>query len=152
MAVTDHDISNTFLSPRFCIADLHGLQQPKYSVIDDLTRAQFKSTANTSDTYFPRDLDALAAQVRALSHVGVGDLEAWSVDFRNAYKTIASHEASNDAATVCFINPEDNKPYKARTLVQPFGRRREPANWGRVATFIQFLACEPHIARSCRVC
>ena len=57
-------------------------------------------------------------------------------------QTIASHDASKDAATVCFINPDDNKPYKARILAQPFGGRRAPANWGMVATFIQFLACE----------
>ena len=82
------------------------------------------------------------AQVRALSHGGVEDLRARCVDFPNEYKTIALREASNDAATVCYINPEDNKPYKARILVQPFGSRRAPANWGRVVTFIQFIARE----------
>ena len=82
------------------------------------------------------------AQVIALSKVGAGDIKAWSADFPNAYKTIALRDASNDAATVCFTNPDDNKPYEARILVQPFGRRRAPANWGMVVTFVQFLACE----------
>ena len=40
------------------------------------------------------------------------------------------------------MNPNANKPYKARVLVQPFGSRRSPANWGRVVTFLQFAACE----------
>ena len=38
------------------------------------------------------------------------------------------------------MNPFNNRPYKSRILAQPFGSRRAPANWDRVATFIQFVA------------
>ena len=38
------------------------------------------------------------------------------------------------------MNPKTNTPHNARILVQPFGRSRAPANWGRVVTFVQFLA------------
>ena len=82
------------------------------------------------------------AQVRALSRVGVGALKAWPVDFPKRIQNNFWREASNDAATVCLFNPDDNEPYKARILVQPFGRRRAPANWGRAVTFIQLMACE----------
>ena len=51
-------------------------------------------------------------------------------------------ETSNEAATTCFVNPTEKRPYKAQILVQPFGRRRAPCNWGRVVTCIQFLARE----------
>ena len=34
----------------------------------------------------------------------------------------------------------DNRPYKSRILAQPFGSRRAPSNWGRVVSFLQFLA------------
>ena len=66
----------------------------------------------------------------------------WSVDFSNAYKTIGINKESEEAAHICFINPTNNRPYKARVLVQPFGSRRAPANWGRVVTFLQFVAGE----------
>ena len=42
------------------------------------------------------------------------------------------------ASHIFFINPA----YKARVLVQPFRSRRDPANWGRVVTFLQFAAGE----------
>ena len=41
---------------------------------------------------------------------------------------------------MCFINPHDNVPHKARILAQPCGGSRSPENWGRVGTPIQFLA------------
>ena len=137
--VTKHDLSNTILSPRFCISEQHGLQEQKFRAIDDLSRSEVNATAHMADTYCPQDLVALVAHVRALSHVGAVDIRAWSVDFSNAYKTIASHEASNEAATVCFVKPTDNRPRKAQILVQSLGSRRAPENWGRVVTFIQFL-------------
>ena len=140
--VKKHDFSNTILSPRFCISEQNGLQEQKFKAIDDMSRSDVNAKAHMADTYSPQDLDTLVAQVRALSHVGAVDLRDWSVDFPNAYKTIASHETSNEAATICFAKPTDNRPYKAHILVQPFGSRREPENWGRVATFIQFLARE----------
>ena len=82
------------------------------------------------------------AQIRVLANLGGSDFRAWSVDFPNAYKTIGLHDSSLEAATVCFAHPDTNAPYKARILVQPFGSRRAPANWGRVITFIQFLSME----------
>ena len=55
---------------------------------------------------------------------------------------IGLNQAPREASYISFINPNNNKPYKARFLVQPFGSRRAPANWGRVVTFLQFVACE----------
>ena len=41
---------------------------------------------------------------------------------------------------ICRFNPKNKRMYKARVLAQPFGSRRSPANWGRVVTFLQFVA------------
>ena len=73
---------------------------------------------------------------------GAKKLRMWSVDFPNAYKTIELNKASREAAHVCFINPTNGRPCKARVLAQPFGSRRAPANWGRVLTSLQFVARE----------
>ena len=115
---------------------------PKYRAIDDLARSEVNSTADTSDTYFPQDLDTLFPQARELTKICARNLKARSVYFPNAYKTIGQHEASSFAGTVCFVNPADNSPYKPRILAQPFGSRMAPGNWGRVVTFLQFVARE----------
>ena len=81
------------MSTRFCIAGQHGLQGPKYRVIDDLSRSCVNSTGDAADKYCPHDLDTLVAQVRTLANFGLTDLIAWSVDFSNAYKTIGLHES-----------------------------------------------------------
>ena len=100
MPVASSDISQKVTSPRFCVAEQHGLQEPKYRVVDDLSRSYVDATADTTDTYCPQDLDTLVAQVRTLARLGASNFKAWSVDFSNDYKTIGLHESSKDAATV----------------------------------------------------
>ena len=138
--VTKSGMVDKFTAPRFCIAEQHGLQQHKYRVIDDLSRSHVNATADTSDTYCPHGIDTLVAKTQTLPKIGDTDCREWSVDFSDSYKTIGIHETSREAATVCFVHPHDNVPYKARILAQPFGSGRAPANWGRVVTSIQFLA------------
>ena len=130
------------MSPRFCIAEQHGLQEPKYRVIDDLSRSHANSTTDSTDTCRPQDLDTLVAHFRALEKLGATDFRAWSGDCSNAYKTIGLHESSKEGETVCFVDPYTNVPHKARILAQPFGSSRPPANWGGVVTSIQFIAME----------
>ena len=79
------------------------------------------ATANMADTYFPKDLDVLVAQVRALSHVCALKLRDWSADIPNAYKKISMRESPKKSAAICFVNPPNNVPYKAQIAVQPFG-------------------------------
>ena len=138
--ITEGDLDPLILSPRFCISERHGAQQPKYRVIDDLSMSLANSTATMTDTYCPQDLDSLVAQTRLLDRVGARNLKAWSVYVSNAYETILLHRESHDASLVCFVDPRTNTPHKARILVQPFGSRRAPSNWWRVVTFSQFVA------------
>ena len=140
--ISQNDRTNTILSPRFCISEQHGNQQQKFRVIGDLTKSQVNQAAQASDTYCPQDLDMFMVLARLQHRYGAKKLRMWSVDFSNAYKTIGLNKASREAAHICFTNPTSGRPYKARVLVQPFGSRRAPANWGRVVTFLQFVARE----------
>ena len=128
------------LSPRFRIAEEHGLQEPKYRLIDDLTKSLANGAVETTEAYCPHDLDSFVALTRLQKYHGSRHLRAWSLYFSHAYKTIAIHPGSAEASYICIINPANNRPYTARILAQPFGSRRSPANWGRVVTSIQFVA------------
>ena len=86
--ITLDDTNKTLLSPRFCISEQHGKQQAKFRVVDDLSRSQANSTADTSDTYCPENMDVLVTQSRTFANLGRTDLKAWSVDFPNAYKLL----------------------------------------------------------------
>ena len=138
--VTDVDIVSTVLSPRFCIREQHGLNPAKFRLIDDLSRSWVNHVASMSDTYRPQSIDHLLAMCRLLGLSGAENLKLWSVDFANAYKTIPVRDLSRSVAHVVFANPADNGVYKARVLVQPFGSRSAPKNWGRVITCLQFLS------------
>ena len=120
---TQHDRTFTILSPSFCIDEQHGNQEPKYRAIDDLTKSHVNLTVGASDTYFPHDLDTFMVLARLQRKYGSANLRMRSMDFLNAYKTIGLGEASKDAAHICFINPANNRPYKARVLGHPFGSR-----------------------------
>ena len=128
------------LSPRFFIAEQHGRQQPKYRLIDDLTKSLVNSAAQTTETFPPQDLDSFVAQTRLQISHGSDHLAAWSLAFSHAYKAIALRPNSAVAAHIFLINHAGNRPYTARILVQPFGSMRAPANWGLAVTFIQFVA------------
>ena len=138
--VTDEDVLYTVLSPRFCIREQHGLNPAKFRLIDDLSRSWVNHVTSMSDTYRPQSIDHLLAMCRLLGLSGAHDVKLWSVDFANAYKTIPVHDSSRSVAHVVFGNPADTGIYKARVLVQPFGSRSAPKNWGRVITCLQFLA------------
>ena len=128
--VTNDDRNHMALSPRFCLSEHHGLQQPKFRLIDDLSKSLVNKTVQSTETYCPQDLDLFAALSRLQVSYGAGQLRAWSLDFPHAYKTIALHPGSADAAFICFINPNDNLPYMSQVLVQPFGSRRAPPQIG----------------------
>ena len=138
--VTNFDRRIDVLPPLFCTTEQRGLQEPKYRATDDLAKSLLGGEVKTTETYRPQDVDSFVALTRLQkSHVS-HHLRAWSLDFSRAYKTIAHHPGSAEASYTCIINHADNRPYTARILVQPFGSRRAPANWGRVVTCIQFVA------------
>ena len=139
-SVSRSDLNHDIISPGFCIAENHGIQEPKFRLIGDLAKSNVNKTVQMSETYFPQGPDSFVALTRTLQINGADDLKQWSVDFSQSYKTIALRPSSSEAAHICRLNPVDNRPYKSRIAAQPFGSRRAPANWGRVVIFLQFLA------------
>ena len=84
----------------FFISEHHGVQEPEFRLIDDLTNANVNKTVQMSDAYCPKSLDSFVA-LKRLQHVnGAGDLKQWSVDFSHAYKTLALHPALSEAASI----------------------------------------------------
>ena len=133
------DLKTRILSPRFCISETHGLSAAKFRLVGDFPRSRVNQITSLSDTYRPQTLDFLLALCRLQASQGGVGLKVWSVDFTNAYKTIPVHRGSADVSGIMLFNPVDGFIRRARVIVQPFGIRSAPKNWGRVITCIQFL-------------
>ena len=141
-AVTQHDKTFAISPPRFCMSEQHGKQEAKYRVIDDLPKSHVGGAAGACETYFTHYLCAFVVLAILHRKYGADKLRMWSADFSNAYKKRGLNKESGRAARICFSNPANNLPYKAKVLARPPGIRRAPANWGSVATCLQFVACE----------
>ena len=72
--VTQNDRTNTIMSPRFCISEQHGTQEPKYRVIGDLSKSKINATVGASDTYCPQDLDTFMVLARLRRKYGASNL------------------------------------------------------------------------------
>ena len=127
-------------SPRFCIAEQHGLQEPKYRLIDDLAKSLVNGAVETTENLLPARLRFVRGPYSFTKIPRLAPSAGLVADFSHAYETIAIHPGSDEASYICIINHADNRPYTARILAQPLGSRGAPANWGRVVTFIQFVA------------
>ena len=74
------DLGEVILSPRFRIAEHRGIQEPKFRLIDDLTKSNVNKTVQMSETYCPQGIDSFVALTR-LQHInGAVGLKQWSVD------------------------------------------------------------------------
>ena len=108
--VAGFDSAGVITSPRFCIGGDHGVQEPKFRLIGDLTNSNFDKTAQTSEPCCPRGIDSPVAITR-LRHInGAADLRQLSVDFPNAYRAIALPPASVEASRFCSLDLVDNGP------------------------------------------
>ena len=61
----------------------------------------------------------------------------FSIDFAHAYKHVGAESDRLDFATVVLRDPSRNRTM-ATLKTQPPGSSRSPANWARLAEFIQF--------------
>ena len=102
--ITTNDSRSIILSPRFCIAEQHGLKEAKFRLIGEFSRSNVNKTVQMADTYCPQGIDSFVALTRIQSANGVSDLKQWPIDFPHAYKTIALHPSSSEAAHICFVN------------------------------------------------
>ena len=88
----------------------------------------------------PQNVDVLLGM--ALAHAKIGDgetLRVSSLDFAHAYKNAGVAQDQLEFATAVLSDHEGN-PTMATLRTQPFGSRRAPANWARVATFLRFVS------------
>ena len=62
--VTTADLDSAILSPRVCIAEHHGIHEPKFRLIGDLTKSNVNKTVQMSEAYCPQGLDSFVASTR----------------------------------------------------------------------------------------
>ena len=129
--VNNFNRQRTILSPRFCIDEQHGAQEPKFRVMGDLPLPLVKAAVALDDTYFPPRFGHLHGLGSTTQHIwgyrhtnAVGRLSS-------AYKTSGQNTKSIDASYNCLANHSANRPSTANVLAQPFGSRRGAANLGR---------------------
>ena len=58
-AVLRSDFDNAILSQMFCIAEHHGIREPKFRLSGDLTKSNVDKTAQMSETYCHQGPDPL---------------------------------------------------------------------------------------------
>ena len=137
--ITPEILQNTPLTPRFAIREQHGDQAEKIRLIDDFKASGLNLTLDMSDTCIPDALDSAITICRQFGVESPGQqLNIFTVDFKHAYKNVAV--ASRDLKyTSIIVAPPRGPPVACTLLVQPFGSRRAPANWGRVTRFLQHV-------------
>ena len=93
--VNDEMISETPITPRFCIKEQHGTQAVAFRVIEDLKRSKINATLGQSDTYCPEAIDRIFALVREVRKTCDGEIVAWAGDFHKAYENVALSKESS---------------------------------------------------------
>ena len=126
------------MTPRFVV------HQDKPRLVDNLKSSRVNETASAEDTYIPDSLDRLICQIRAFNielhmHSRPSKVQAFSYDFKSAYKHIAIEEHSLNLANIIILEPDTLRPLTGKMLCQPFGSTLSPRNWGRVVEAIKYL-------------
>ena len=128
------------LTPRFLIPEQHGEGEAKTRLIGDFSVSGLNSLLATVDTNIPDNLDVLLAVSTYYKLIAPGaDLRATVFDYKGAYKNIPICREQLDFASI-LIAPPTGELQVCQLRVLPFGPRRSPANWARMAGFIQWVA------------
>ena len=133
--LTRMDMNATFLSPRFAVRQ----RRDKIRLIDNFKMSQVNRLASMHETYCPQGLSHLLCSARALHREGASELRIFTLDIRNAFKTIPLHAGDEKFATIATLCPTTGAIFLCTSKVLPFGARASPLSWGRVVTFLQFL-------------
>ena len=133
--LTRGDMNTEFISPRFAVRQRHG----KLRLIDNFKMSHVNTLAGMHETYCPQGINHMLCSARALHGMGARELLIYTLDIRNAFKTIPLHVDDQKFATIATVNPSSGTIYKCTSKVLPFGARASPLSWGRVITFLQFL-------------
>ena len=96
-------------------------------VIDDLLFGEQNDTVERFSSHRPTDVDALAAQVRAVSHRFAGRaVSGWPSDFSKAYKQVPGDPAQRRFVVVAQWCPYRGRPILWIALSQLFGGASSP--------------------------
>ena len=137
--VTEALLNSVPLTPRFAVDQNPTGSSRKIRVIDDFRASGINGVMSTLDTNIPESLDVFLAQAAFLKRLAPGtELRAYVLDFSNAYKHVPILESQKDFASI-LIAQTDGPPCVATLRSQPFGSRRAPSNWARVAQFLKWF-------------
>ena len=138
--ITTEVMQSLPLTPRFALVEEHGLDtEPKIRLIDDFKASGVNSLLASLDTCVPQGLDVFFSAISFFKLLDPNvELNTFTEDFSHACKTVGLPIAQSKFATIV-LAPPDGPPHVASLRTQPFGSARAPANWGRVATFIQHV-------------
>ena len=136
--VTDAMLRTVPLTPRYAILEQHGNAEPEIRLIDDFRASAVNAIAECDDTNVPDNLDVFFAISAYLALVKPGrDTKCATADTAHAYKHVPLHADQREFATIILAPPSGC--LKAASLrTQPFGSKRAPSNWARVAMFLKW--------------
>ena len=127
------------LTPRYAIKEQHGTQKQKIRLIDDFRASGANAIVGTDDTNIPENLDVFFAISPFLRLAAPGcNIKCATLDFPHAYKHVPIQENQKEFATIAIAPPAGSLGI-ATLRTQPFGSKRAPANWPRVANFAKWL-------------
>ena len=123
-----------------------GGQGLEIRAIDDFRASRVNDLLSMDDTSAPQNLDDFFGMNSMCAHLGCArPLRACVMDFAHAYKNVGIPPSQFDFVTI--VLPDlSGAPMGASLRTQPFGSSRAPANWARVANFVQFV-----LLRLCKV-
>jgi len=131
------------IAPRCGIWECHGdATVPEVRNIDDLLSGGHNSTAGSTHSHRPTDVDALAAQVRAVTEAKPGKrLSGWASDFAKAYKQVPGDPTQVGDIVLAQFDPVRGCVAFFVALSQVFGSKTSPVNFARYpATFCVMAA------------
>ena len=133
--ISDRAMRQIPLAHRFALLEQRGEGAQKVRIIDDLKASQINDLLGLADACLPESLGGFLSMLLAHGSCdGSADVIGSSLDCAHAYKHAGIASDQLDFATVILTAPA-GAPCMASLRTQPFGPRRAPANWARVANF-----------------
>ena len=129
------------IAPRCGIWECHGnAETPGVRNIDDLLAGGQNSVAGSTFSHRPTDVDALAAQTRAVSERSpLSPLLGWTCDFSKAYKQVPGDPSQLHLLVLAQFNPVSLCADLFIPLTQVFGSKTSPINFARFPAVLIFL-------------
>jgi len=131
--ISDLPVSNPSIAPRCGIWECHGnAVAPDVRNIDNLLIGGQNSTAGSTHSHRPTDVDTLAAQGRSVARACPGhELSGWASDFAKAYKQVPGDPTQIGDIVLAQYDPVQMQTAFFVPLSQVFGSKTSPVNFPR---------------------